>query len=162
MRELHFDDYPEFRPNLTPRQIFKMGSFGGTYWRPIDSAVTGKHHANRHLKYDFLQDIPDRLMTKPWEEYDVNINKYGVKVGQTLEAWEKAGWIKKSQPYGWVQWYCDFYNGTRGADDRRQIDRWLALAGPRGRFRLRLINMLKQKKDSPKIRQTLQHWAYKL
>lgn len=91
MRELHFDDYPEFRPNLTPRQIFKMGSFGGTYWRPIDSAVTGKHHANRHLKYDFLQDIPDRLMTKPWEEYDVNINKYGVKVGQTLEAWEKAG-----------------------------------------------------------------------
>ncbi len=31
--ELVFKDYPEFKPNLTPKDIFKSGSFGGTYWR---------------------------------------------------------------------------------------------------------------------------------
>ena len=35
--KIHFEDHPEFRPNLSPRQIFKLGSFGGTYWRPIKS-----------------------------------------------------------------------------------------------------------------------------
>ena len=35
--EIFFKDHPEFRPNLSPKQIFKMGSFGGTYWRPIKS-----------------------------------------------------------------------------------------------------------------------------
>ena len=30
-----FPDYPEFTPYLSPREIFKLGSFGGTYWRPI-------------------------------------------------------------------------------------------------------------------------------
>ena len=28
-----FKDYPEFKPNLSPREMFKLGSFGGTYWR---------------------------------------------------------------------------------------------------------------------------------
>ena len=28
-----FKDYPEFRPNLTPKQVLSMGSFGGTYFR---------------------------------------------------------------------------------------------------------------------------------
>ena len=26
--EIVFSDYPEFRPNLTPGEIFQMGSFG--------------------------------------------------------------------------------------------------------------------------------------
>lgn len=30
--EVVFKDAPEFRPNLTPQEIFRMGSFGGTYW----------------------------------------------------------------------------------------------------------------------------------
>ncbi|CAN0522126.1 unnamed protein product, partial [Scytosiphon promiscuus] len=33
---------PEFRPNLTPKEILQMGSFGGTCFRPIKSSVTGK------------------------------------------------------------------------------------------------------------------------
>ena len=33
--EIIFTDYPDFIPNLTPTEIFNMGSFGGTYWRPI-------------------------------------------------------------------------------------------------------------------------------
>ena len=41
--EIIFKDYPDFRPNLTPREMFKLGSFGGTYWRPIYSSVTKKY-----------------------------------------------------------------------------------------------------------------------
>ena len=39
-----FKDFPEFRPNLSPREIFLLGSFGGTYWRPIDSSVKNKNY----------------------------------------------------------------------------------------------------------------------
>ena len=48
---LIFKDYPDFRPNLTPREIFKLGSFGGTYWRPIYSSVVNKNLKNVHKKY---------------------------------------------------------------------------------------------------------------
>ena len=43
-RKIVFKDHPEFTPNLTPRQMFKLGSFGGTYWRPIDSSVKNKSY----------------------------------------------------------------------------------------------------------------------
>jgi hypothetical protein len=33
--EYIFTDYPEFKPNLSPKEIFQSGAFGGTYWREI-------------------------------------------------------------------------------------------------------------------------------
>jgi hypothetical protein len=171
MPTIRFKDYPEFRPNLTPRQIFKMGSFGGTYWRPIKSKVTGKSYRNKHKKYpkSWWKGISDSHLTTDFDEYDKSINRYKVKVGTTLEFWEGKKWITKYHPYGWVQWYCDFYMGKRCADDERQIKRWSSLAGPQGRFRRWLISSIKKKRGkyndysiSPAIRQTLQHWGYKL
>lgn len=166
---MKFIDYPDFIPNLTPYQIFKLGSFGGTYWRPIYSSVTGKKYKNVHKKYKCLNDLSNNLLTKPYEEYDKSLNKYNVKVGTTLEFWEEKNWISKYHPYGWVQWYCDFYEGKRCPDDERQINRWIRTAGPNSRFRRALINMIKKRKGnyndftiSPKIRQTLQHWGYVL
>ena len=169
--ELVFEEYPEFRPNLTPREIFKRGSFGGTYWRPIYSSVTGKNYKNQHKKYPstWWKDIPNNWLTNSWYKYDKSINTYSVKVGTTLECWEEKEWITKYNPYGWVQWYCDFYSGKRGPDDERQINRWIRTAGPKSRFRRALINLIikndKKYNDfsiSPKRRQTLQHWAYVL
>jgi len=167
--KITFDDYPEFTPNLTPKEIFQLGSFGGTYWRPIYSKITKKEYKNKHKKYSWAKGIPNECMTLDWEDYDVSLNKYKVKVGTTLAFWEASGWITKYHPYGWVQWYCDFYNGARGPDDARQIKRWVQTAGPKSRFRLRLLNMIKKKNTtkndfsvSPKIRQTLQHWAVKI
>ena len=59
--------------------------------------------------------------------------------------------------------------GRRTNDDQRQIDRWLRLAGPKGRFRNNLMNKIiksgksyNDKSVSPVIRQVLQHWGYKL
>jgi hypothetical protein len=165
---IKFKDYPDFKPNLTPREIFKLGSFGGTYWRPIYSSVNGKNYKNVHKKYK-LKNIPNDYLTKPWDEYDKTINKYGVKVGTTLKFWESKGWIESIHPYGWVQWYCDFYNGRRTYDDERQVRRWMNICGPNGRFKKQLISLIHKKKAkyndytiSPKIRQTLQHWGYAL
>lgn len=169
--QIIFKDYPDFKPNLTPRDIFNLGSFGGTYWRPIKSMFFKKIIEKRHLKYpkSWWKGINDKKMVTPWDKYDAKINKYGVYCGSTLEQWESSGWIVKSHPYGWVEWYCDFYNGKRGDDDERQIKRWIRTAGPNSRFRRRLIGMIKDKKStyddysiSPKIRQTLQHWGYVL
>jgi len=169
-KEFVFKDYPEFRPNLSPREIFKLGSFGGTYWRPIYSSITNKNYKNKHEKYEnWWKGIPEDHLIRDWEDYDKNINKYKVKVGTTLEYWEEKQWITKFHPYGWVQWYCDFFMGERSPDDKRQIHRWIKTAGPKSRFRRRLINMIHEKKTtyddyniSPKIRQTLQHWGYEL
>lgn len=170
-RPIHFVDYPEFRPNLTPSDIFRLGSFGGTYWRPIYSAITRKRYRNVHRKYPktWWKHIPDEMMTRSWEDYDKTINRYGVSVGTTLEYWESKKWITEYHPYGWVQWYCDFYMGHRCEDDARQISRWMKTAGPNSRFRKYLIRLINEHHTtyddytvSPKIRQTLQHWGYVL
>jgi hypothetical protein len=164
-----FKDNPDFKPNLSPREMFRLGSFGGTYWRPIYSSVNNKHYKNVHKRYPKLwwKDIPKHHLTST--EYDKTINKYKVKVGTSLEFWEEKKWIKSHHPYGWVHWYCDFFMGKRGPDDQRQIGRWKSLAGPRGRFmRFLVTQIIKTRKSyndetvTPKIRQVLQHWGYKL
>jgi|TARA_B110000116_G_C16799537_1_gene569318 hypothetical protein len=169
--EIVFKDCPNFRPNLTPIEIFTLGSFGGTYWRPIYSDLLKKNLKDQHLKYPkkWWKNIPDDHLITPWNKYDKKINKYNVKVGTTLEFWESKQWISETHPSGWVQWYCDFYSGKKSQDDERQIKRWIQTAGPNSRFRKRLINLINKKNSnyddfsiSPKIRQTLQHWGYKL
>ena len=172
--KIHFEDHPEFRPNLSPRQVFKLGSFGGTYWRPIKSKFYDGELKNKHKKYEKLgwwKGIPEDHLTRPFNKYDRNINKYGKKVGTTLSFWEDKGWIDKQDPYGWFQWYCEFYTGRRSKDDARQISRFNKLAGPKGRFRKWLVTQIMKKGGkskwndhsiSPAMRQTLQHWAYKL
>ena len=167
-----FKDHPEFKPNLSPHQILKMGAFGGTYFRPIYSSVTKKHYKSE----DVIKEYPkswfkgidiEKMVTS--SKYDKKVNKYGVKCGSDLEDWEKSGWMHEQDPYGWFQWYCRFYMGRRTDDDKRQIKRWLALAGPKGRFKNRLVNMIKNKDAkyddpsiSPVIRQTLLHWGYQI
>ena len=166
-KRIHFKDYPDFLPNLTPREMFKLGSFGGTYWRPIRSTVVKKNLKNIHKKYKWWKGIPEDCLSS--NEYDKKKNKYGVKVGTSLQFWEGKGWINKQHPYGWVHWYCDFYKGKRCSDDERQVKRWRNLAGGRGRFMRFLVTQIIKKKSkwndetvSPKIRQVLQHWGYKL
>ena len=126
-------------------------------------------HVLEHLKYPktWWNNISNNCLTNKWEDYDKEINKYKVKVGTTLEYWEDKNWILHYHPYGWVQWYCDFYYGKRCEDDERQINRWIKTAGSKSRFRRALINLIIKNNStyndftiSPKRRQTLQHWGY--
>ena len=166
--EILFTEHPKFTPNLTPREMFELGCFGGSYWSPIHSSVLGKSLSDQHLEYaEWWDGISPSKLTNT--EYDINQNKYGVKSGTSLEYWESKNWIHPQDPYGWVQWYCRFFSGRRSEDDERQIQRWCNFAGRRGRFRRQLITkIISNEKDfddesiSPVIRQGLQQWAYRL
>lgn len=169
-KTLTFKDYPDFKPNLTPEQMFSRGIFGGAYFRPIHSGVTGKDYEGVWEKYKCIQNVPENLKGK--KDFDFCLNKYKVAAGSSLLEWESKGWIVEQDPYGWVQWYCEFYDGRRSEDDARQIDRWNKYAGPKsGRWRTNLINKIKNagglsKLDdvsiSPVVRQGLLQWGYEL
>jgi hypothetical protein len=166
------DIHKQFKPNKSPKQVFKLGAFGGTYFRPIYSSVSDKKYtpseAMKGLPKQWFQglDMKTRVTSST---YDKKVNKYKVKCGSTLEAWETSGWINKQDPYGWFQWYTRYSTGRRTSDDERQIGRWLKLAGPNGRFRRTLMNKIIKNNTtyddftiSPVIRQVLLHWGYQL
>lgn len=171
--DIIFSDYSDFRPNLTPYEIFKTGSFGGTYFRPIKSSITKKSYKNKHKEFVWSSKINEKYLTRPI--CDKSLNRFKVNSGTSLLYWEEKKWITAQDPYGWVQWYCRFYEGRRSYDDERQINRWLGIAGPKGRFRTRLYNMIRSRGAkpanalnpdsdsvvSPVIQQLLQHWAYR-
>ena len=168
--ELVFKDHPEFRPNLTPKEVLNLGSFGGTYFRRIRSSVTNETYSGVYK--EFPKDWFEKLDIKKQvtsAKYQTTVNRYKVKCGGDLHMWESSGWISNIDPYGWFQWYCRFYLGRRSTDDDRQIKRALGVCGPKGRFRNQLIGRCarngKKFDDSsvsPVIRQALQHWGYQL
>jgi len=167
---LVFPDSPEFRPNLTPKEVLQAGSFGGTYFRPIKSSVTDLKYNKmwNELPQNWLEglNIPRTISSTL---YDEKVNTYKAKCGGSLEMWESSGWIDKVDPYGWFMWYCRFYLGRRCYDDDRQIGRWKNCCGPKGRWKGNLIGKIARagvaydnKGISPVVRQTLQHWGYRL
>lgn len=173
--EYCFPDFPEFRPNLSPKDVMQLGSFGGTYFRSIKSSVTGIHYGTDQWKEfpkDWFEGLNiSRQVTS--STYRNNENRYNVHCGGDLEMWESSGWITSIDPYGWFQWYCRFFLGRRTSDDARQVSRGLGVIGPKGRWRNNLINKclnsglpLEKAVDdvsiSPKVRQLLQHWGFQL
>lgn len=169
----HDDDQlliKQFTPNQTPEEVLRAGGFGGTYFRSIVSAVTDiKYNGNdvvaETLDPSWITGL-DKATMLTSATYRPAVNKFGVKCGGSLGMWESSGWIADSDPYGWFQWYCRFYQGRRCDDDARQIGRWLKCAGPKGRFRSQLCNKILAANTSPDdasispvIRQTLLHWG---
>ncbi|XP_076130434.1 uncharacterized protein LOC143112068 isoform X2 [Alosa pseudoharengus] len=162
--------FPEFRPNMTPKEVLQAGSFGGTYFRPIYSSVTKQNYKDvcKELPEDWLEGLNiSTQVASP--TYRSSVNTYEVKCGGSLEMWESSGWIVSQDPYGWFQWYCRFYQGRRTKDDERQISRWAKCAGVKGRWRNNLITKIVRSgcgydnhTVSPVVRQTLQHWGYRL
>lgn len=166
--DILFTDYPNFRPNLTPKEILQMGSFGGTYFRPISSKVTGLSYKDvwKELPEDWLQGLNVKTQIAS-SAYQKSVNKYKETCGGDLEMWESSGWITSVDPYGWFMWYCRFYQGRRCSDDVRQIGRGNGVIGPTGRWRRNLANKVlasglphklgcEKFTISPKIRQLLQ------
>jgi len=167
---LDFPDFPRFQPNRTPEEVLQAGSFGGSYFRPIKSSVTGQSYRDvwKELPQDWLEglDVPRQVASSIYHE---SVNMYGKKCGGSLQMWEDSGWIQAQDPYGWFQWYCRFYQGRRTSDDERQIGRWDRCAGEKGRWKNNLIGKVVRSGNrfdngvvSPVVRQTLLHWGYEL
>jgi hypothetical protein len=136
---------PEFKPDLTPKQMLALGVFDGWY---VD---------NDYIK-EFPKDWFARAKLSKTNGPDVNLNFFKVHASQPLSMWQKKGWIHKDDPRGWFQWYCRYYMGRRHQDDARQIKRWKAMsrhvAQVSNNCRARDINC------RPRQRQALLHWAY--
>lgn len=117
---LIFPDFPEFAPNLTPKEILQNGSFGGTYFRVIQSGITGQTYYNAWQEFpvdwfeglNIARDVASSV-------YSSEVNTYKVSCGGDLKMWEESGWITDVDPFGWFQWYCRFYLGRRCSDDHR-------------------------------------------
>ena len=167
---LHFDDYPDFRPNLTPKEVLQAGSFGGTYFREILSGVTGLWYKDAWKEFpsNWFEglDIDTQIASQVIRP---SINKYQTKAGGNLDMWESSGWIAEIDPYGWFQWYCRFYLGRRSTDDERQIKRWSLSCGTKGRFRTKLLRQIISNNAKyndysigPAGRQGMLHWGYEI
>lgn len=134
---------PEFKPELTPKQMLEMGVFGGKYMTDCKREFPKKWFEKAKLSPKFS---------------DPTLNFFRVKASQPLKVWQDKGWIYKEDPRGWFQWYCRYYFGRRCSDDARQIKRWKAMT--------RHISQIKKncKKGDfncrPVQRQALLHWAY--
>jgi hypothetical protein len=97
---LYFPDYPQFKPNLTPKEILQLGSFGGTYFRVIHSGVTGQtyHDAWKEFPIDWYDGLDiKKYISSP--TYDKSLNYYKAKCGGDLNMWESSGWITEVDPF---------------------------------------------------------------
>jgi len=133
----------EFRPQLTPKEMLRLGVFGGKYMTDCRAEFPASWFARAKL-----------CSTR----HDPRLNFFRVNASQSLAQWRRNGWIDPQDPRGWFQWYCRYYMGRRTSDDRRQIRRWRAIA--------RHVAAIRHNCDRGDLecrrrhRQAVLHWAY--
>jgi len=134
---------PEFTPELTPKQMLRLGVFGGKYMNDCRDEFPPDWFTSAKLATGRRQ---------------AKLNCFGVNASQSLATWRINGWIRPQDPRGWFQWYCRYYMGRRTADDRRQIRRWRAIA--------RHVAAIRKNCEPGDLecrkrqRQAVLHWAY--
>lgn len=135
---------PEFKPELTPKEMLELGVFGGKYMTDCTD--------------EFPKDWYKNAKLSP-EGKNPQLNYYKVDASKPLSYWQQKGWIYKADPRGWFQWYCRYFMGRRiPPEDERQIKRWKAFK----RHKAQIIKNCKPKdlECRKKQRQALLHWAY--
>lgn len=134
---------PDFKPDLTPKQMLELGVFGGKYMTDCEK--------------EFPKNWFVKAKLSP-EKKDPSINFFKVDASKPLSHWKMKGWIDEQDPRGWFQWYCRYFRGRRTLDDERQIKRWKAMK--------RHVAQITKNCDPhdlrcrPRQRQALLHWAY--
>ncbi|PLW80249.1 hypothetical protein C0585_03800 [Candidatus Woesearchaeota archaeon] len=134
--------HPDFKPELTPKEMLELGVFGGKYMTDC--------------RNEFPNDWFENAKLSP-KKKDPKLNFFEIDASKPLSYWKEKDWIHPEDPRGWFQWYCRYYLGRRTDDDLRQIKRWKAIQ--------RHVSQLK--KNCPKQaldcrrrqRQALLHWA---
>jgi len=135
---------PRFKPELTPKEMLRLGVFGGKYMTDCRKEFPKEWFREAKL-------CPER--------HEPKLNFFGVNASQPLSIWRRKKWIFSQDPRGWFQWYCRYYMGRRiPEEDDRQIRRWLAMK----RHRTQIINNCDPGNSNcrPRQRQALLHWAY--
>jgi len=135
---------PEFKPDLTPKQMLALGIFGGKYMTDCSEEFPKDWFTKAKLNSNF---------------HEPELNYFGVNASKPLSYWRAKGWIYPEDPRGWFQWYCRYYLGRRiPEEDTRQIKRWKAMT--------RHVSQLQKNclpgdiGCRPRQRQALLHWAY--
>jgi hypothetical protein len=134
---------PNFRPELTPKEMLELGVFGGKYMTDCKDEFPESWFVNAKLNS---------------RKHDPGLNFFGVNASQPLSVWRKKGWIHTDDPRGWFQWYCRYFMGRRHEDDARQIKRWKAIKRHIVQIK---NNCLPLDLDCRRRqRQAVLHWAY--
>ncbi|MDD5721094.1 MAG: hypothetical protein PHT16_01440 [Candidatus Pacebacteria bacterium] len=137
--------HSDFKPELTPKKMLKLGVFGGKYMTDC----------RREFPKSWF--IHAKLSPK---HHDDTLNYFHKHASQPLKVWEEKGWINEEHdPRGWFQWYGRYYMGRRLPDeDERQIKRWKAIR----RHVAQIVKNCRVKDLAcrPGQRQALLHWAY--
>ena len=135
---------PEFRPDLAPAEMLRLGVFGGKYMTDCRDEFPPSWFKGAKLARGAR---------------DPSLNLFGVNASQPLSEWRRKGWIHPDDPRGWFQWYCRYYIGRRTPDeDHRQIKRWKAIR--------RHVCQVQRNCEPGDLscrrrqRQALLHWAY--
>ena len=138
------DFAPDFKPELSPKEMLALGVFAGRYLRDCKNEFPADWFKNAKFAKD---------------KRDPKLNFFAVDASMPLAYWQKKDWIYQDDPRGWFQWYCRYYLGRRlEVEDVRQIKRWRAIKrhvmAVKKNCRARDLNC------RPKQRQALLHWAY--
>ena len=136
--------HPDFKPDLTPKEMLELGVFGGKYMTDCRDEFPADWFTHAKLCH---------------EKHDPKLNYFKVNASLPLWAWRHKGWIYKDDPRGWFQWYCRYYMGRRiPKEDERQIKRWKAIV----RHVAAVSHNCRPGDFScrPRQRQALLHWAY--
>ncbi len=138
--------HTDFKPELTPKEMLKLGVFGGVYMRDC----TKEFPASWFDKAKFQKEGSYK--------HEASLNFFGVNASQSLSVWREKGWIYNDDPRGWFQWYCRYYMGRRHKEDREQISRWKKMKRHIGQVKKNC--KAKDLNCRRKQRQAILHWAY--
>ena len=136
--------HPDFKPELTPKEMLELGVFGGKYMTDCTN--------------EFPSDWFENAKLSPSGK-DISLNYFQVDASLSLKEWQGKGWIHPTDPRGWFQWYCRYFLGRRiPEEDIRQIKRWKAIRRHAGAIRKNCFEY--DLNCRRKQRQALLHWAY--
>ena len=154
--------HKDFKPELTPSQMLKMGIFEGKYINDGENEFPKEWYKDAKLK------------NKLCDTSDPSVNAFKIKSRLSLQEWRKRKWIPivpgDKDIRGWFQWYCRYWIGRRDPNvDIVQIKRWRSFKRHKGQILKSLKTMDKKNrpvsktdivKHRPRQRQALLQWAY--
>jgi len=143
---------PEFKPELSPAKMLKLGVFEGKYMN------------------DTINEFPKEwfIKAKTSKKANPDLNFFKIKSRLSLQEWKKRGWIPITKGdkdvRGWFQWYCRYYIGRRDKNvDEIQIKRWKKFIRHKAQIILDEKNPKSKKLKMfhrPRQRQALLQWSY--